>query len=183
MRIIKPEQIHPYQGILEGKDVVKTKKYYKDIQSIYKEVDRTLALDTLMYEVYTVKEEQAYVGSLCWGLSVLYPVTVCGECNMTRGHFHSDLKCNEFYYGASGEGLLLLMNEDGTTYAEKVFEGSLHHIKGNQAHRLINTGDEVMKVICAWSSQAGHDYERIEKNPFQARIFKRNGKIEIEDLI
>ncbi len=181
MQIKKADYFHAYHGILEGKNVQYSKKTYGEIQSIYQKKDENLALDTLMYEVYTLQEDSSYTGSLCWGLSVIYPVLVCEECNMTRGHFHCDLKCNEFYYGADGEGLLLLMNEDGSCYAEKVEEGSLHLIKGNQAHRLVNTGKKPLKVICAWSSKAGHDYQRIEEHPFSERIFKRNGKIEYEN--
>ncbi len=181
MQIKSTPYFHDYHGILEGKNVHYSKKTYKEIQTIYQKIDINLPFDTIMYEVYTLQEEVSYKGSLCWGLSILYPVLVCEECNMTRGHFHSDLKCNEFYYGAGGEGLLLLMNEDGSCYAEKIQEGSLHLIKGNQAHRLVNTGETPLKVICAWSSEAGHDYQRIEEHPFTERIFKRNGKIECEN--
>lgn len=180
MEIKKADYFQDYHGIIEGRNVIHKQTFYQDIQSIYQKVDKSLAKDTLMYEVYTIQEEASYKGSLCWGLSILYPVSICDECNMTRGHFHCDLKCNEFYYGASGEGLLLLMNEDGSMLAEKVEEGSLHHIKGNQAHRLVNIGQEPLKVICSWSSEAGHDYQRIEKNPFSERVFKRKGKIEFE---
>ena len=74
------------------------------------------------------------------------PVTIHGECNMTRGHFHMDWDCAEFYFGISGTGLLLLMDEDGKAWAERVAPGSLHHIDGHLAHRLINTGVR----FCAW---------------------------------
>lgn len=182
MEIKEAKNFQSIHDFIQGEGVNISQKRYKDIQSIYAKVDTSLAEDTLMYEVYTLEEDQPSLGSLCWGLSVLYPVSVCGECNMTRGHYHCDPTCNEFYYGASGEGLLLLTDENGNTYAETVKEGSLHHILGYQAHRLVNTGNTPLKVICAWSSQAGHDYQRMEREPFSARIFKEEGKLVIKDL-
>lgn len=58
---------------------------------------------------------------------------------MTKSHFHENMDCTEFYFGIAGEGLLLLMDETGQTWAEKIYEGSLHHIDGHIAHRLMNT--------------------------------------------
>ena len=167
MEIKEAKNFQPIHDFIQGEGVNISQKRYKDIQSIYAKVDTSLAEDTLMYEVYTLEEDQPSLGSLCWGLSVLYPVSVCGECNMTRGHYHCDPTCNEFYYGASGEGLLLLTDENGNTYAETVKD----------------TGNTPLKVICAWSSQAGHDYQRMEREPFSARIFKEEGKFVIKDLI
>ncbi|MCB6313949.1 cupin domain-containing protein, partial [Gordonibacter pamelaeae] len=85
---------------------------------------------------------------------MLYPVLVNGECNMTRGHWHENRECVEFYFCLSGEGLLMLMDEDGTTWAEKTYPGSLHHIDGHLAHRLINTGEEPMKIGACWPCDA-----------------------------
>lgn len=116
-------------------------------------------------------------GELLWGLTILEPLCVSGECNMTRGHFHQDRNCAEYYFGLGGNGLLLLMDEEGTCHAEKVFKGSLHHISGKLAHRLINTGDEQLKVGACWSPAAGHDYEAIEKREFSYRVFKEDNEI------
>ncbi len=63
---------------------------------------------------------------------------------MTRGHFHERREQGEVYFGLRGAGLLLLQTEQGDTRLEKVFAGSIHIIPGFTAHRLINTGEEVL---------------------------------------
>ena len=69
------------------------------------------------------------------------------------------------------------MDENGKTWCEKMKEGSLHHINGHHAHRLINTGNEDLKVICVWNANAGHDYQRVEQMPFNVRVFKKGEEI------
>ncbi|MDI3312094.1 MAG: glucose-6-phosphate isomerase family protein, partial [Thermoanaerobacterium sp.] len=101
------------------------------------------------------------------------------ECNMTRGHFHQDKNCAEYYFCVEGEGLLLLMNDNSEMWAEKVYPGSVHYIDGKYAHRLVNIGDTVLKVGACWPTTAGHDYDAIEKNEFPYRVYKRNGKVEL----
>lgn len=166
-------------GAVEGKNVVKADKLLKDVASIYSNPKSALeAKEKKAYTVYsyTMGDEEQQ-GNLFWGLSVLYPLSVDGECNMTRGHFHNDRNCAEFYYGISGEGLLLLMDDSGKTWAEKVEVGSLHYIDGNLAHRLVNIGDTELKVGACWPTTAGHDYTAIEKKSFGYRVFKENGDI------
>lgn len=69
------------------------------------------------------------------------------------------------------------MDEEGNTWAEEVSEGSLHHIDGHLAHRLINTGDEDMKVAACWGCDAGHDYAAVDAMPFGYRVMKEKGKL------
>ena len=130
--------------------------------------------------------EEAYLvlyehDGLCYGLTVMQPVCVNGECNVTRGHFHEDLDCDEIYCGMGGEGLLLLMDEDYHCHAEKVYCGSVHYIDGHLAHRLVNTGNSELKVQCMWPSNAGHDYKRVEDHPFTVRVYKENGELKVEE--
>ena len=119
-------------------------------------------------------------GSLYWGLSVLHPVLVHGECCMTRGHWHQDRRCDEVYLGQSGKGLLMLMDENGKTWCEEVIPGSVHLISGKLAHRLINTGTEDLKVQCCWPCQAHHDYAATESQPFGFRIYRKEDQIIIQ---
>lgn len=181
MNIIEPQTIYSSAQILEGKNVNYTCKFYAEAMGFYQTSFACLPSTTKMYEVYDyTTQDHSYPGHLSWGLTVLYPLTVNGECNMTRGHFHNDARCMEFYYGLQGEGLLMLMDSAGTTWSEKVFPGSLHSILGTLAHRLINTGDEVLKVAACWPNGAGHDYRRIEKQPFGWRVYKNEQGIYIE---
>lgn len=181
MKMIEPQAIYSPAQILEGKNVTHTCKHYAEAMGFYHSASACLPAATKMYEVYSyTTQDDAYPGHLSWGLTVLYPLMVDGECNMTRGHFHSDTRSGEFYYGLQGQGLLMLMDDAGTTWAEKVFPGSVHSILGTLAHRLINTGDEALSVAACWPNGAGHDYQRVEKQPFGYRVYKNEQGICIE---
>lgn len=184
MKIIEPKLWHKMErGIIEGESVKHTKKYLKDIFKIYKADYILEGIDdnTVMYEVYSYSEGKVELGNLNWGLTVMSPVRINGECNMTKGHYHDDRNCAEYYFGITGEGLLLYMNTEGETWAEKILPGSLHYINGNLAHRLVNIGDNQLKVGACWPSSAGHNYEDVEKKEFANRIFKEKGKIVFKD--
>lgn len=176
MKVIEPSVMHHIlNGVLEGNDVEKYSKKYHEVKQLY---DKARDDDPVVYEVYSYTKGENVLGNLNWGLTVLKPVLSHDECNMTKGHFHQDSQCAEFYFGISGEGLLVLMDKSGYTWAEKVYEGSLHHIDGTVAHRLVNIGDDDLKVGACWPTAAGHDYQAIEEKEFGYRIYKRNGKIE-----
>ncbi|MBZ9685465.1 glucose-6-phosphate isomerase [Clostridium estertheticum] len=184
MKILEPILWHKMQnGIIEGEGVKHTKKYLKDIFKIYKANYKLEGIDdnTVMYEVYSYSEGKEVPGNLNWGLTVMSPVRINGECNMTKGHYHEDRNCVEYYFGISGEGLLLYMNIAGEMWAEKILPGSLHYIDGNLAHRLVNIGDSQLKVGACWPSSAGHNYEDVEKKEFPERIYKESGEIVFKD--
>ncbi|NCC54045.1 MAG: hypothetical protein EOM11_00985 [Erysipelotrichia bacterium] len=85
------------------------------------------------------------------------------------------------YFCLHGEGLLLLMDEQGHCHVEEMCVGSIHHIDGKLAHRLINTGKEELHVGACWPTIAGHDYKRIEDAPFGVRVFKEQDEIVIKE--
>lgn len=176
MKILEPVVRHPiYGGVIEGETVEKYEKRYHEVEYLYQEKRED---DPLVYEVYSYTNGENVLGNLSWGLTILKPIDIHGECNMTKGHFHENKDCVEFYFGVAGEGLLLLMDEAGNTWAEKVTQGSLHHINGHLAHRLVNTGDTDLKVGACWPTAAGHDYDAIVEHEFGYRIFKKNNQIE-----
>lgn len=178
MQVKEPAVIHHFhQGVLKGESVETYTKKYHEVSYLYKNQRED---DPVVYEVYSYTKGKNILGNLYWGLTVLKPVYSHGECNMTKGHFHEDKNCAEIYFGLAGEGLLLLMDETGKTWAEKVFEGSLHHIEGTVAHRLVNTGNVDLKVGACWPTKAGHDYAAINEKEFGYRIFKRDNHIEFE---
>jgi len=51
-----------------------------------------------------------------------------------------------------------LQDEQGHTRLEQVRPGSVHHIAGFTAHRLINIGSDILSALAVWPSVAGHDY-------------------------
>ncbi|MEY8468458.1 glucose-6-phosphate isomerase family protein [Faecalibaculum rodentium] len=165
-----------HTDLLIGEGVVKSEKRLKDTSFFADSAG--VDPDLVLYEVYA-RTDQAKEGELNWGLSLLHPVTVNGECCMTRGHWHENTDAAEYYWCVGGTGLLLLMDEQGHAWAEEMEPGSLHHIPGVLAHRLINTGDEDLKVACCWPTTAGHDYARVEAMPFPQRAYKtEEGEIE-----
>ncbi|MBQ6335310.1 MAG: cupin domain-containing protein [Erysipelotrichaceae bacterium] len=180
MKIIESGIFESFEGDIISDQVKKTCKLYESAKGFYESIDESLSDDTIMYEVTGIDADKQEEGYLNWAISLLHPLTVNGECNMTRGHFHNDLNCEEYYWCAKGEGLLMLMNEEGECWCEKMHPGTLHHINGHHGHRLINTGDEDLKVICVWNANAGHDYERIEKHPFPYRVYKDGNKITVK---
>lgn len=183
MEIKEPSILQDYlDGVLTGSDVQTSAKLFKDAKGFYENSDCELADDTVMYEVYSYsKGDPKQAGNLNWGLTVMKPVYVNHECNITRGHFHKDLNCAEMYFCLHGEGLLLLMDTAGNCHAEKMFTGSVHHIDGTLAHRLVNTGKEELRVGACWPTTAGHDYARIEREPFKVRIYKENDTIIVRE--
>jgi glucose-6-phosphate isomerase len=185
MNISEPRLWHRMpDGVVEGDGIEHNKKHLGEVAGLskFKDIESKYDLDTIVYEVYSYGEgEESKQGNLLWGLTILYPVYIEGECNMTRGHFHKDKNCAEFYFGIKGEGLLVFMNDIGEMWAEKVMPGSLHYIDGRYAHRLVNTGDTELKVGACWPTTAGHDYAAIENKQFPNRIFKIQGKLMITE--
>jgi glucose-6-phosphate isomerase, archaeal len=70
----------------------------------------------------------------------------------------------------------LLMDNLHNTWAEEMYPGSLHYIKGFTAHRVANTGNTILTFGACWPSDAGHDYETIAKNGFSKRLLEIDGK-------
>ncbi len=57
--------------------------------------------------------------------------------------------------------------------------GSLHYIPGHTAHRVVNTGDQILKFGACWPSDAGHNYETITSQGFSARVKEIDNSIEL----
>jgi len=95
---------------------------------------------------------------------------------MTKGHFHKLRNRAEYYATFRGEGALLLMEEGGATRYERMSPGSTHYIPGHSAHRVANTGSTPLVFAACWPSDAGYDYETIEREGFSARMLERNGE-------
>jgi glucose-6-phosphate isomerase len=179
MNVIDARVMHHLMGgVPEGENVVKAVKRYRDVAYLY---EHPRDDDPVVYEVYTHDEGPHAQGNLLWGLTVMKPILSNGECNMTRGHFHEDRRCTEYYFCLRGEGLLLLMDEVGNTWAERMCEGSLHHIDGHLAHRCVNTSEtEELWFGACWPSVSGHDYAAIERREFAYRVKRVGDEIVFE---
>jgi len=155
-------------------------KQIKEMAELYLDKEAALASEEMGYYVVSEVNDgpNANKEALNWGVTCMYPVTVAGECCMTRGHFHGDRGYPEYYLCMTGEGYLLCWDGADEVIAYHMIPGSLQYIDGKLAHRLINTGDEMFKVAACFGKNAGHDYAHIENYGFPVRAFKKDGKLE-----
>ncbi len=166
-------------GKLSGEGVVSSVRTLGQTGGLFSDKAALSAADpdTVVYSVESHEATEAGTrGGLFFGTSTVKPGRVGDEYFMTKGHFHSRIECAEYYWGISGRGVLLLMDESGSCRAEEVTEGSLHYIPGGVAHRLINTGEVDLVVGACWPSDAGHDYAAIADRGFPVRLVCRDGE-------
>ncbi|NIY48107.1 glucose-6-phosphate isomerase family protein [Cedecea colo] len=141
---------------------------------------QAIPVDTPVYRVEMLRSPQGE-GELFVGITHLQPGRVGDEFYMTRGHFHQRREQGEVYFGLRGTGLLLLQNEQGVARLEQISPGSVHIIPGFTAHRLINTGSEVLSALAVWPSVAGHDYAALAHG-FALRVIEQDGKIQAKEV-
>lgn len=167
---------------MKGEPIINQVRQLKDIAGIFLDQDAMSAMnpETLIYSVQSwLPVEEGTPGGLYFGVSTLYPGKVGNEYFMTKGHFHAQSDRAEFYWGVQGKGMLILMDRDRNTWAEKIYPGSLHYIGSEIAHRLANTGSENLVVGACWPSDAGHNYQEIAENGFSARLIEIEGQPEL----
>ncbi|WP_165021652.1 MULTISPECIES: glucose-6-phosphate isomerase family protein [unclassified Dysgonomonas] len=163
---------------LIGDKVEKSVRRMKDLKGIFQDEAAFLQIqeEKLVYEVSSfLPVKEGTPGGLYFGITYLYPGKVGDEYFMTKGHFHANIDRAEFYWGLKGEGMLIFMDEQRKVWAERMFPGSLHYIPGGIAHRVANTGNQMLSFGACWPSDAGHNYEEIAQNGFACRLVDRNG--------
>lgn len=171
-----------FNAKLDGPEVISSTKLIGDLKGIFEDEQafQKMEQDRVAYKVDAfLPVEEGTEGGLFFGLTHLYPGKVGNEFFMTRGHFHTIENRAEFYWGIEGEGLLLLMNKAGKTRAERMVPGSLNYIPGHTAHRVVNTGEQILQFGACWPSDAGHDYETIAARGFSARVKEVNNSVEL----
>ena len=164
---------------LLGKPVQKLTRTIGDLKGLFADQNAFEQQDAnqIAYEVdsyYPVPEGTE--GGLFFGITRIQSGTIGNEYMMTKGHSHVLENRAEFYWCIEGKGMMLFMDKDRNVWAEKMFPGSLHYIKGLTAHRVANTGESVLSFGACWPSDAGHNYELIAKNGFAKRLMKVNGE-------
>jgi glucose-6-phosphate isomerase len=96
---------------------------------------------------------------------------------MTKGHLHAWRPAAEFYFGLSGEGVMLLQDE--ATGESRLVPLRPHHaiyVAGHTAHRTMNTGQTPLSYLGVYPAKAGHDYNTIAKGNFRCVVIERNGQ-------
>lgn len=165
-------------GFLSGEGVQNSQQMLSGLKNVFANEAARAAMDpeTVVYQVQRhgcIPDGTA--GGLFFGTSNVMPGQVAGEYFMTRGHFHQKREAGEYYWGIQGKGALILMDEQGKCRMEIVESGTLHYIPGHTAHRLANTGDQILRVGACWPADAGHDYAAIAQTGFSARLMDVNG--------
>ena len=165
-------------GSLAG-EVTTSERRIADLAGFFADEAARAALpqDTIVYRVQMHdKEAEGTPGGLLFGTSFVYPGKVGDEYFMTKGHFHAKRDTAEYYFCISGCGALILMDEAGNCWAEKMERGTLHYIPRSVAHRLANTGEEVLAVGCCWGADCGLDYASIARTGFAKRLREVDGE-------
>ncbi len=183
LKIIRsPVELNLQDYSFKGKPVINQQRELKDLAGIFGDEEAYERMDPDQ-TIYTVQAwlpvEAGTPGGLFFGTTNLLPGKVGNEYFMTKGHFHALSGRAEFYWGVQGEGMLILMDRDRNTQAEKIFPGSLHYIPAHVAHRVANTGNSTLVFGACWPSDAGHDYDEIARNGFSARLIEKEGRPEL----
>ncbi|SFZ93556.1 glucose-6-phosphate isomerase [Flaviramulus basaltis] len=166
-------------GEIKGESLINATKYLKELPNIFEDQQSFENTDPnkIIYEVQAfLPVKEGLEGGLFFGKTIIYPGKIGDEYFMTKGHFHEKPDRGEFYWGIQGEGILLLMDKNRNTWAEKMYPGSLHYINGHIAHRTINIGESILSFGACWPSDAGHNYQEIMDNGFSARLKEIKGK-------
>ena len=180
MQLSIPPSVNYLTGHIDADNVICKETTLGALEGVF--ADENLraasAQNQVIYQVEMLPSQHAE-GELNFGVSHIEPGVVGNEFHMTRGHIHQRKEQAEFYFGSQGEGLLLMQTERGEVSIEKVFPGSVHHIPGFVAHRLINTGNTRLSALAVWPAIAGHNYDFLEEVGFNVRVFKSSTDYEV----
>ncbi|MFA0440806.1 glucose-6-phosphate isomerase [Vibrio sp. 10N.286.49.C2] len=171
MHLSIPPTINYLTGNIDADNVISKQTTLGSLKGVFAdEAQRAKsAQDRVIYYVEMLPAQHEE-GELNFGVSHIEPGVVGDEFHMTRGHIHQRKEQAEFYFGSQGEGLLLMQTEQGEVLIEKVCPGSVHHIPGFVAHRLINTGNSRLSALAVWPAIAGHNYDFLTDVGFKVRV-------------
>lgn len=176
---VTPVKIEWLSGGMGGVPVQESVKKLRDLQRIFGDETAQTQMDPEQ-EIYRVRWWAPVApgdeGGLFWGVTTLYPGKVGDEYFMTHGHVHKNRTRAEYYTPVSGNGLLIRMDERRRTWAEEMAPGTLHYLRGEYAHRVVNIGDEPLVFWACWGSDAGYDYAAILEHGFGVRVMEREGR-------
>ncbi len=133
---------------------MKVKRYYHDFNSQFLYSD--LQDNPLIYEFDNVIPDENEQ-SLLYGITEIQPGSINGEFFMTKGHCHL-IPSAEIYFCLEGIGLVYQESSDSEIIETFISPGEIVYCKPGFGHRLVNTGNSILKVLCVCRADAGHDY-------------------------
>jgi glucose-6-phosphate isomerase len=168
----------PTTGGIAG--VPATERRLSDLRGCFADAaayEAALAMDNpLLYRVASVTPA-AGPGDLHYGVGRLLPGKIGDEYFMTKGHLHSWRAAAEFYFGLTGEGVMLLQDEaTGESRLVPLRPHQAVYVPGHTAHRTVNTGRVPLTYIGVYPAQAGHDYGTIAERNFRMVVVERQGQ-------
>ena len=126
------------------------------------------AEDATVYEVYrTEPTDQPPESALCYAATVVSAGRIGDEYYMTRGHAHRNGEAPEIYFGVRGQGMMLLQTDDYQVQALAMTPGTVLYVPGATAHRLANTGDELLVTFAVYPAAAGISYDMVTQHGFK----------------
>lgn len=128
----------------------------------------------IIYSVSSV-EDFSGEGDLQFGLACLMPGKIGDEYYLTKGHFHTWREAAEVYIGISGNGLMLLEDQN-KAWTVELGANVVVYVPGGTAHRTINTGLAPLLYWGIYPAGAGHDYETIRAQNFRQVVVEQAGK-------
>lgn len=130
----------------------------------------------LLYRVASAEPSHGE-GDLHYGVGCIMPGKIGGEYFLTKGHLHAWRPAAEFYFGLSGEGVMLL--EDEATGESRMVPLRPHqavYVPGRTAHRTVNIGAAPLTYLGVYPAKAGHDYRTIAKTNFRHVVVELDGR-------
>ena len=110
------------------------------------------------------------------GVTRIQPGTIGGEYHMTKGHFHEREDQPEIYFCVHGTGFLLMETLDGQFQAAPWQPGTITHIPGMWAHRVVNTGSGELFFVASYHLAAGHIYAPVVERGFAQIVVEQDGQ-------
>lgn len=171
-------QYNPVTGEMPGAPMVK--RHLSDLRGCFADsaaYETAMAAgNPLLYSVGAV-EPAGGEGDLHYGVGLLMPGKIGDEYYMTKGHLHSWRPAAEFYFGLTGEGVMLLEDEaTGESRIVPLLPNGVVYVPGHTAHRTMNVGKTPLTYIGVYPAKAGHDYSTIAKKNFRCIVIERDGK-------
>lgn len=168
----------PLAGTIPG--AVTVKRRLSELRACFARTDayeRELAEgDRLVYTVATV-EPGTGEGDLHYGIGCIMPGRIGDEYFMTKGHLHLWRPAAEFYFGLTGEGVMLLEDEaGGESRLAPLRPHQAVYVPGHTAHRTVNTGPGPLTYLGVYPARAGHDYGALGQRNFRCLVVERGGQ-------
>ncbi len=143
-------------------------KRFADLTGLYADAAAYEALapklgKEVVYEVWEHKQSTA-AGDLIFGTSVMKAGRVGDEFFVTRGHQHQLTDRAEIYHCIRGKGVMLLESPAGEVKALEMSPGVVAYVPPHWIHRSVNTGDDTLITVFSYASDAGQDYDIIERS-------------------